>query len=178
MLSLKENLFLSLKHNNSQKSTTWKNRECFLIMISSYLELLLIITTYLIYKLILRNILWFALNLFFCTGERLLTQLVWSASKDTKVSSMVAPGECYEPENKKKCTEPERERISGDLMGLNDTELNYINLGDETDSDNTIRMKTLCFKKACFILNSSAHFELLRVFQSEIFCARKHILYF
>ena len=91
---------------------------------------------------------------------------------------MVAPGECYEPENKKKCTEPERERISGDLMGLNDTELNYINFGDETDSDNTIRMKTLCFKKACFILNSSANFELLRVFQSEIFCARKHILYF
>ena len=91
---------------------------------------------------------------------------------------MVAPGECYEPENKKKCTEPERERISGDLMGLNDTELNYINFVDETDSDNTIRMKTLCFKKACFILNSSANFELLRVFQSEIFCARKHILYF
>ena len=95
-----------------------------------------------------------------------------------KFPSMVAPGECYEPENKKKCTEPERERISGDLMGLNDTELNYINFVDETDSDNTIRMKTLCFKKACFILNSSAHFELLRVFQSEIFCARKHILYF
>ena len=132
MLSLKENLFLLLKHNNSQKSTTWKNRECFLIMISSYLELLLIITTYLIYKLILRNILWFALNLFFYTRERLLTQLVWSASKDTNVSSMVAPGECYEPENKKKCTEPERERVSGDLTGLNDTELNYINFGDET----------------------------------------------
>ena len=69
---------------------------------------------------------------------------------------MVAPGECYEPENKRKCTEPERERMSGDLMELNDTELNYINFGDETDSDNTIRMKTLCFKKACFILNSLA----------------------
>ena len=106
-------------------------------MISSYLELLLIITTYLIYKLILRNILWFALNLFFYTGERLLTQLVWSASKDTKVSSMVAPGECYEPENKRKFTEPERERMSGDLMELNDKELNYINFGNETDSDNT-----------------------------------------
>ena len=53
---------------------------------------------------------------------------------------MVAPGECYEPENKQKCTEPERERMSGDLMELNDTELNYINFGDETDSDNTIRI--------------------------------------
>ena len=56
---------------------------------------------------------------------------------------MVTPGECYEPENKRKCTEPERERMSGDLMELNDTELNYINFGDETDSDNRIRMKTL-----------------------------------
>ena len=48
---------------------------------------------------------------------------------------MIAPGEYYEPENKRKCTEPERERMSGDLMELNDTELNYINFGDETDSD-------------------------------------------
>ena len=56
---------------------------------------------------------------------------------------MVAPRECYEPENKQKCTEPERERMSGDLMELNDTELNYINFGDETDSDNTIRMNDL-----------------------------------
>ena len=71
---------------------------------------------------------------------------------------MVAPGECYEPENKLKCNEPEREKMSGDLMELNDTELNYINdeTKDETDSDNTIRMKTLCFKQACFILNSVA----------------------
>ena len=155
MLS-KENLSLSLKHNNFPKSTTWKNRECFLIMIRSYLELLLIITTYLSYKLILCNILWFALNLFFYTGERLPTQFVWSASKDTKVPSIVAPGECYKPENKWKCTEPERESMTGDLMKLNDTELNYINFGDETDSDNKIRMKTLCFKKACFVLNSLA----------------------
>ena len=67
---------------------------------------------------------------------------------------MVAPAECCEPENKRKCTEPERKRMSGDLMELNDTELNYINFGDETDSGNTIRMTTLCFEKACFILNS------------------------
>ena len=39
---------------------------------------------------------------------------------------MVAPGECYNPENKQKCTEPEREKMSGDLMELNDTQLNYI----------------------------------------------------
>ena len=69
---------------------------------------------------------------------------------------MDVPGECYKPENKRKCTEPEGERMSGDLMGLNDTELNYINFGHKTDSDNTIRMKTLYFKKACFILNSLA----------------------
>ena len=56
---------------------------------------------------------------------------------------MIARGECYQPENKWKCTEPERERMSGDLMELNDTELNYINFGDETDSDNTIRMNDL-----------------------------------
>ena len=56
---------------------------------------------------------------------------------------MVVTGECYEPENERKCTEPETERMSGDLMELNDTELNYINFGDETDSDNRIRMKTL-----------------------------------
>ena len=130
--------------------------ECFLIMMPSYLDLLLIVTTNLSYKLILRNILWFALNSFFYATERFPPQLVWSASKCAKVSSMVAPGECCEPENKGKCTGPERERMSGDLMELNDAELNYINFGDETDSDNTIRMKTLCFKKACFILNSLA----------------------
>ena len=49
---------------------------------------------------------------------------------------MAAPRECYEPENKRKCTEPERERMSGDLMELIDTDLNYINFGDEMDSDN------------------------------------------
>ena len=75
---------------------------------------------------------------------------------DTKVSSTAAPGKCYEPENNRKCTEPEREKMSGDLMELNDTELIYINFGDETDSDNTIRMMTSFFKKACFILNSLA----------------------
>ena len=26
--------------------------------------------------------------------------------------------------------------MTGELMGLNDTELHYINFGDETDSDN------------------------------------------
>ena len=55
--------------------------------------------------------------------------------EDTKVSSMVAPGECYEPETKRKCTEPKRERMSGDLMELNNPDLHYINFGDEADSD-------------------------------------------
>ena len=66
---------------------------------------------------------------------------------------MVAPGECYEPENQWKFTEPEIGRIR---IELNDKKKNYINFGDETDSDKTIRMKTLCFKKACFVLNSLA----------------------
>ena len=88
---------------------------------------------------------WFALNLFFYIGERLLAHFVWSAAKDTKVSSMVA--HCYEPENKRKCTEPERERMSGDLMELTDTDPNYINFGDETDSDNMIRWRLCVLKK-------------------------------
>ena len=93
-------------------------------MISTWLELPLILTAYLSYELIYRNILGFALNLFFYTGERLPPLLVWNASEDTEASSMVAPRECYEPEDKRKFTEPERERMSGDFMDLNDTELN------------------------------------------------------
>ena len=46
---------------------------------------------------------------------------------------MAAPREYYEPENRRKCTEPERQKMRDDLMGLNDTELNYIYF--ETDSD-------------------------------------------
>ena len=52
---------------------------------------------------------WFALDLFFCTGEKL-----------------------------RRCTEPERERMSGIVMELNDMEQNYIDFGKETDSDNAI----------------------------------------
>ena len=64
------------------------------------------------------NIVWFVLNLFFFTGERLLPQLVRSASNDrSKVSSVAAPRDCYEPENKWKCSEPERERMSDYLNG-------------------------------------------------------------
>ena len=74
---------------------------------------------------------------------------------------MVAPGECYEPENKRKFTEPERERMSGDLMELNDTELNYINFGDETDSDNTIRMNDLLlYFKQFSIVGTSEGFSI------------------
>ena len=32
--------------------------------------------------------------------------------------------ECHEPENKWKCTEPKRERMSDDLMEINDMDLN------------------------------------------------------
>ena len=72
--------------------------------------------------------------MFFCTIERLPTQLFRSASQDTAhASSVAAPQEYYDPENKQKSTEPERERMSNDLMELNDAELNYIYF--ETDSD-------------------------------------------
>ena len=42
---------------------------------------------------------------------------------------------CCELKNKRKCTELGRERMSDDLVELNDMELNYIYFGDETDSD-------------------------------------------
>ena len=48
---------------------------------------------------------------------------------------MAAPGKSCKPENKRKCAEPERERMSGDVMELNDTELKYIHFGGEIDSD-------------------------------------------
>ena len=152
MMSSKQNFFLLQKHNSFPKGTIWKNKECFLIMISSFLEILLITNTFLGYKLILHKILSFPLNLLFHTGKSLPSQLIWNASNDIQVSSKLAPGEYYEPKNKQKCTEPKRKTLSGDLMKLNDTDMNYTNFGDEVDSDKT--MKTFCFKKACFILNS------------------------
>ena len=103
------NLFLSLKQNNFPKSNIWKNKECFLVIISSCLELVIIIIIYLSYKLTFRNILLFVLNLFFCAGERLPPHLLRSASKDkSNAFSVAAPRECYEAENKRKCAEPER----------------------------------------------------------------------
>ena len=42
---------------------------------------------------------------------------------------------CYEIQNKWKCTELGRERMSDDLMELNDMGLNYIYFGEETDSN-------------------------------------------
>ena len=120
------------------KINIWKNKECFLIMIPSRLELLLIIIIYLSYKLILYNILWFALNLFFYT-EKCLLQLSQSASKDIlKVSSVETPWECYEPKNKRKCAEPAKKRDSNDLTELNDTELNYVYFDYKMDSDDAI----------------------------------------
>ena len=68
---------------------------------------------------------------------------------------MAATPECYEPENKRKFTEPERERMSDDLMELNDTELILINFGDKTDSDNGSNGSDEDFVDH-FILNSFA----------------------
>ena len=54
--------------------------------------------------------------------------------------------------------------MGNDLIELNDMELNYIYFGDDTDSNDlvTIGMKTLHCKKAYFILNGWALFELLK----------------
>ena len=49
---------------------------------------------------------------------------------------MAATRECYKPKNKRKFTEPERKRMRDNLLELNDAELNQINFGDKTDSDN------------------------------------------
>ena len=49
---------------------------------------------------------------------------------------MAATRERYEPENKPKFTEPERERMSDDFVELNDAEQNHISFGDKSDSDN------------------------------------------
>ena len=85
----------------------------------------------------LLNILWFVLDLFFCTGERLPTQSLRSALTDTlNAYAGAEPRGCYELENKWKCTEPERERMSDDLMESNDMELNYIYLTDSDDASN------------------------------------------
>ena len=68
---------------------------------------------------------------------------------------MAATPECCQPENKWKCTEPERERMNDDLMELNDTELIHINFGDKTDSDNASNGSDEDFVDR-FILNSFA----------------------
>ena len=111
------------------------------------------------------------LNLFFCAGERLPPKLVRIALKDTsKVSSVAAPRECYEPENERNCTEPVRKRMSDDSIELTDTELDYIYFGDETDSDDGRRFGRRLY---LFILKNLAWLEFLKVFQSEIFCITK-----
>ena len=84
-------------------------------MISSYLELQLNIIAQLSYKLILCNTSQFPLNSFFCAGESLPPQKVLP-SKHAKIYSMGTTGECYKPENKRKCTEAEMKRLKSDLM--------------------------------------------------------------
>ena len=57
---------------------------------------------------------WFVLNSFFCAGEMLPPQLVWSV-------------------NKRKCTKPEKDRINDDLMEINDTDLDYLHFEKDLD---------------------------------------------
>ena len=86
-----------------------------------------------------------------CTGERLPHQLLRNALKDTlSASSVAAPRECYEPENKRKCTEPGRQRMSDDLMELNDTELNYVYFKRYSDDASNKVNETLSYKKSFF----------------------------
>ena len=49
--------------------------------------------------------------------------------------------------------------MSGDLMELNDTELNYINFGNETDSDNT-NLFSVIFRSWSFSKKYSAMKDL------------------
>ena len=51
---------------------------------------------------------------------------------------------CYEIKNKRKCTELGRERMSNDLVELNDVKLNYINFGDEADYDDASKNSKCC----------------------------------
>ena len=76
--------------------------------------------TQLSYKLMLRDILRFVLNLFFGTGERIP---LCSFEVHQRISHRST---CCQPENKRKCTEQESKRMSDDLMELNATELNFV----------------------------------------------------
>ena len=79
---------------------------------------------------------WFVLNLFFCTGERVPPHLDQTAPKDTsEVFSVATPRKCCEPENKRKCTKPERQRMSDDLMDLNDR-WQWYNANDASNKSN------------------------------------------
>ena len=64
--------------------------------------------------------------------------VIRSALKDiSKVSSVETSRECYEPKIKRKCTEPERKKMSNDLMKLIDMELNCMYFDFKTNSDDT-----------------------------------------
>ena len=88
--------------------------------------------TQLSYKLMLRDILRFVLNLFFGTGEEIP---LCSFEVHQRIYHIVAARECCQPENKWKCTEQESKRMSDDLMELNATELNFVYF--KVDSDDT-----------------------------------------
>ena len=80
--------------------------------------------------------------------------------------SMETTGKCYVPEDKWKSTEPEMEWMSGDSMELNDRELNNINSGDETESDeatndsdeNFVLQKSLFYCKQFHIVRTLESF--------------------
>ena len=63
-------------------------------------------------------------------------------------------------------------------MEINDAELDYLHFEKDSDGASNKSDEDLCYKKAYFISDSLTQFELLKVFQSEIFCTGKHIVYF
>ena len=111
----------------------------------------------------------FPLHLIYYKREKILPQFSRSVSNDTKVCPIAAPREFYESENRRKCAELEWKRISNDSMELNDTELNYIYFGGETDSDDASNSSDEHF----VLLESLFYFNKLTIVRpSERFSVR------
>ena len=102
---------------------------------------------------------WFVLNLFFFAGERLPPQLVWGV-------------------NKRKCTKLEKERLNDDLKEINDTELDYLHFGKDLDEASSRSDEDFVLQKSLFYFKQFNIVWTSEVFQSEIFCTGKHIVYF
>ena len=147
-------------------------------MISSCLELLLIIITWWSYKLIL-NILWFVLNLFFYTGKILSLPVSSKCiERYIKIFFCGSTTRKLRAWNKRKCIELEREKMSDDLIKLNNAELNYTYLKRIQMALVTIRMKNLCYKKSLFNFKQLSIVRTSEGVSIRYILYWKHILYF